>query len=444
MDWTERYRPLHLSDIVGNGAAIRQIADWAREWTKGSRPLILYGKPGTGKTSAAHALARDMQWETIELNASDQRTKSAIERVAGNSSTTASLSGAQRKLIIIDEADNLHGTSDRGGAKAIGDLIRGSFHPIILIANDLFAIPKELKKRCEPVQFKALPARSIVPRLRHICRSEARDCNEEALLAIAESASGDMRAAVNMLYAAAIGSPSLDTRGIATSKKDGRATIFDLVAHLFRARSDEELLRLSYEVADTPDTIIQWVGENTRYILSPTDRNDAYRSISRADEFIGYTFRRQYYTLWRYATALMLIGTARASQGSKLAGRIAPPGRWKVMAGMRRQKAIRTAVLNKFSRRLRMPQQTLRDDFLTPIALMIDACAPSFAREFDLDADELNFFLHDRERSVRITRDSAAVPDLPDTQKSPPSPPEQETISRKKTADSQSTLFDGF
>ncbi|KQC04077.1 MAG: replication protein C [Methanoculleus sp. SDB] len=444
MDWTEQYRPLHLPDIVGNGAAIRRIVDWAREWTRSSKPLILYGKPGTGKTSAAHALARDMQWETIELNASDQRTKGAIERIAGTSSMTASLSGAQRKLIILDEADNLHGTSDRGGAKAIGDLIRGSLHPIILIANDLFAIPKDLKKRCEPIQFKALPARSIVPRLRHICRSEGLGCNEEALSSIAESASGDMRAAVNMLYAAAIGSPSLDTRGIATSGKDGRATIFDLVARLFRAPSDADLLRLSYEVADTPDTIIQWIGENTRYISSPAERNDAYRSISRADEFIGYTLRRQYYTLWRYATALMLVGTARAAQGSQLTGRIAPPGRWRAMAGMKRQKAIRTTVLNKFSRRLRMPQQTLRDDFLTPIALMINARAPAFAREFDLDADELNFFLHDRERSVKITREAAELPDLPETQKSSPPPPEPETTPPKKTADSQSTLFDGF
>ena len=140
MEWAEKYRPEHLADIVGNTTAVRLMADWARSWTSRSKPLILYGKPGIGKTSSVYALARDMSWDVIELNASDQRTAAVIERIAGTGSTTASLTGSSRKLIVMDEADNLQGTADRGGAKAIIECIKNARQPMILIANDIYGL----------------------------------------------------------------------------------------------------------------------------------------------------------------------------------------------------------------------------------------------------------------------------------------------------------------
>ena len=192
MDWAEKYRPQHLQDIVGNTTAVRQVYEWARDWSREKKPLVLYGKPGIGKTSCAQALANDMNWEVVELNASDQRTKQVLEKVAGSSSTTASLSGASRKLILLDEADNLHGPADRGGARAIVEIIAASQQPIILIANDYYALSKT-KAATEPVQFRALQARSIVPRLRQICAAEGIVCDPSVLEEIAGAAGGDMR-----------------------------------------------------------------------------------------------------------------------------------------------------------------------------------------------------------------------------------------------------------
>ncbi|MEA2035014.1 MAG: replication factor C large subunit [Euryarchaeota archaeon] len=405
MDWVEKYRPHQLQDLVGNGPAIRQIAGWARTWTRDSPPLLLYGKPGTGKTSAAHALASDMKWEAIELNASDHRTKDVIEKIAGTSSTTASLTGASRKLIIIDEADNLHGTADRGGAKAIIEIIKHTRQPIVIIANDMYGIAKELKSQCDAVLFKALQARSIAPRLKYICAAEGVVCDESATHMIAESAAGDLRAAINMLYAAAIGREEINSSDISTNRKDNRATIFELIGSVFRGKSDELLMSLSYEISDTPDTIEQWLEINIGQMPGIKEQAKAHQHIAEADEYVGYTYKRQYYTLWRYATALMIIGTADAAGGRGLLTRVMPPARWRKMAGARRKKAIRNSTMKKLSEYSHIPRGTLRDDFLTPISLMVENHPETFVRDLNLDKDELDFFLHDKTRSAKIIKE---------------------------------------
>lgn len=407
MDWAEKYRPGRLQDVVGNAGAVRQMYEWARDWSRQKKPLILYGKPGTGKTSSAHALANDMNWEVVELNASDQRTKAALERVAGSGSTTASLSGASRKLILLDEADNLHGQADRGGAKAIVEIIAQSQQPIILIANDYYALTKELKLVTEPVQFRALQARSIVPRLRQICAAEGVACDPAALEAIAERASGDMRAAVNMLYAAAIGNDRLVAGDVQTSAKDERSTIFELVGSVFKGRGDADLLRMAVEVEDTPDAVEQWLEGNLDQMPDLASQAKGYACLSRADEYIGRTFRRQYYTLWRYANAVMLLGVADAASGRGIHGRIMPPSRWQKMGASKKQKAIRAGLTRKLSEMTHIPEDALREDFFTAIGILVEQDPAGYVREFGLDADELNLFLHDKTRATKIVKDVA-------------------------------------
>jgi replication factor C large subunit len=135
VDWTEKYRPATLSEIRGNDKARDTLKSWAETWDDHGEAAVLHGSPGVGKTSAAHALANDMGWKTVELNASDQRTADVIERLAGRAAQNATLGGSAagtggRQLVIVDEADNLHGTYDRGGARALTDLVKKSSQPV--------------------------------------------------------------------------------------------------------------------------------------------------------------------------------------------------------------------------------------------------------------------------------------------------------------------------
>ena len=444
MDWAERYRPQRIGDLVGNGPAVRQLVDWAQTWRPGARPLLLYGKPGTGKTSAAHALARDMGWELIELNASDQRTKAEIDRVAGQSALSGSLFGDEHRLIVLDEADNLHGNADRGGARAILELIKTARQPILLIANDLYGVASELKTRTEPVQFRALMTRSIIPRLRQICAMEKVRCTDEALRIVAESANGDMRSAVNMLEAAAIGRNDMNEDSIQTSQKDERATIFELVGAVLRDRSDEELMRLAWEVDDKPEAILQWL-EGSLGQLPVECRCAAYPPLAAADLAIARTYRRQHYTLWRYATALAVLGTAQAASGAGVRSRLGPPARWTRLSQARRRKAARTSLLRKLGAWMGVSRTELREYYLQAAADLVSLDPEPVVRALSLDADELAFMLPDHARAEevlgRIARERKELEKAERPKKRPKKEREERSKPPGETARSQSTLF---
>ncbi len=436
MDWTEKYRPRHIRDLVGNLNVLQSMVAWAQSWSPRSRPLLLYGKPGTGKTSAAHALAMDLGWDVVELNASDQRTKAALERIAGASALTASLSGAERNLIVLDEVDNLHGTADRGGAKALLDIMKKSRQPIILIANTLQDVPSELRSRTEPLLFRSIQARSLVPRLRFICSAEQVQCSDALLQEVATRANGDVRAAITLLQAAAIGKEALTPADLYSSSKDERSTVFDLVGSVFRGRPHEDLVRQAMSSGETPERIVQWMEGSVEQLPDPQSIAQAYRSLCKADLYLGRTLRRQYYTLWRYAQSIALIGMAEAANGRGIHARIAPPSRWQRIGSARRQRSLRSALLHRLSTRYHIPERILREEYLTLFSQLVERSPETYVQELDLDADTLNLFLHDRDRSTKIVKqvkEEEAAREKAQTSTSP----------RKDTAarGTQSTLF---
>ncbi|HIJ16474.1 MAG TPA: AAA family ATPase, partial [Thermoplasmata archaeon] len=185
--WTEKYRPKSLSDVVGNEAAARTMKRWAESWSRGVprvKALILRGEPGTGKTSSALALARDFDWDVVEMNASDHRNADSIRRIAGLGAISQTFTSAgeflsttkgKRKLIIIDEADNMFGREDFGGAKAIVETVKESSQPVIMIVNDYYELTRKasaLKSLADSVTFKRLDKRTIVTVLMNIARAE--------------------------------------------------------------------------------------------------------------------------------------------------------------------------------------------------------------------------------------------------------------------------------
>ncbi|MHC1689155.1 MAG: replication factor C large subunit [Methanothrix sp.] len=312
--WTEKYRPDTLAQVLGNGKAVEELHAWATAWEQGA-PItgaaILYGPAGTGKTSAALALAREFDWDIIEMNASDARTAGMIQKIAGPASRSMTFSGKLR-LVVLDEADNLHGTADRGGAAAMLKLVRDTRQPVLLIANEYYEIEKPLRDAIKGIQFRSVRSTTIAQALREICKAEGVACDPDALMLIAERAGGDMRSGINDLQAAAEGSKELKLEDVATAERDVKSSIFKVLEVIFKGEKAREALQASYDLDESPEDLINWVDENLPLAYQGRDLWQGYEQLARADVFLGRVSRRQIYGLWRYAGFLMTGGVQSA------------------------------------------------------------------------------------------------------------------------------------
>lgn len=396
--WTEKYRPATLKQVLGNGKAIDELRVWALSWERGepiTGAAILYGPAGTGKTSAALALAHDLDWDYIEMNASDARTAGMIEKVAVPASRSQTFSGKPR-LVILDEADNLHGTADRGGAAAMLRLVRDTRQPVLLIANEYYEIDKSLRDAIKGIQFRSVRSTTIAQALRSICQAEGIDCDPDILIAIAERAGGDLRSAINDLQAAAEGQETLREEDLATAQRDVKSSIFRVLEVIYKGSNAKDALEASYNLDESPEDLINWVDENLPLAYSGQDLLQGYETLARSDIFLGRVRRRQNYGLWRYASYLM-TGGVQAAKKERKHGYVAfrPPSLWRRMGQTRKARSIRDSAARKIGRHCHVSLSFARSELMDFVGMLLKdkKNAPRLAAQLELTAEEIALLL---------------------------------------------------
>ncbi len=202
--WAEKYRPKTLGNIVNQKEIVERLKSFVK--SRNVPHCIFAGPPGTGKTTAALCLTRDLYGDVyrehiMELNASDERGIDVVRDTVKTFARMKSIGEIPFKVMILDEADNM--TSDAQQALRRTMERYTETCRFILCANYSGKIIEPIQSRCAPFRFSYLPREEQDHYLKEIAEKEGMKLSSEGLEAIFEVCSGDLRKAINTLQASA-------------------------------------------------------------------------------------------------------------------------------------------------------------------------------------------------------------------------------------------------
>jgi replication factor C small subunit len=203
--WIEKYRPKVLDEVVGQDGVVERLKAYVE--TKNVPHLIFAGPAGTGKTTSALALAKevfgDEFWRQnfFELNASDERGIGVIRGKIKDFARTAPLGKAGFKIVFLDEADSL--TPDAQAALRRTMERYTSICRFILSVNYSSRIIEPIQSRCVVFRFKPIKAEDIKKYMRKIATKEKIEITPDGLETLIFISKGDLRKAINILQVGA-------------------------------------------------------------------------------------------------------------------------------------------------------------------------------------------------------------------------------------------------
>jgi replication factor C small subunit len=207
--WVEKYRPKKLSEVVGQKAIVERLSAYGK--TRSMPHMLFAGPAGSGKTTCAIALARELygeQWRDnlIELNASDERGIDIVRGKIKDFARAASIGRENFKIIFLDEADSLTPEAQAALRRTMERYTQTC--RFVLSCNYSSKIIEPIQSRCAVFRFRPLSEADVKVYLKRIASAEKVDLSEDGLQAVCGLAGGDLRKATNILQVAA----SLDTR----------------------------------------------------------------------------------------------------------------------------------------------------------------------------------------------------------------------------------------
>ncbi|MFL6494356.1 MAG: AAA family ATPase [Nitrososphaera sp.] len=323
MMWSEKYRPKSVQEMVGNEDARLVAIKWLTGWASGSRPLLLVGPPGTGKTTLVHALAKQFDYDMIEMNASDIRNKEALNaRITPIFQNTANLVG-KKIMLFLDEVDGVSGREDTGGIDTLVNLIKEPTVPVIMAANKKSLKIMKLTKACKIIPFSPVPPSLLLLFLDHILQTEAVELGSDDKVSIIDNSRGDIRSLLNSAQSLAAGYHTVSNKDIVD------VDIADAISGYFNAHTLTQAIQFIIRAeASYPDPRYRMISPDERrkdmlsalfssIVSSKIEHSDLallLDVLSKTDMIVGRANASREWHLLKYVNILLATGLYEKSR----------------------------------------------------------------------------------------------------------------------------------
>nr|MDO8117384.1 AAA family ATPase [Candidatus Sigynarchaeota archaeon] len=331
-----------MNDMVGVDAKKKELSAFLNEFPK-VRAAILMGPPGVGKTTMVHAVATDLNYDIIEMNASDARNSDQIKKKVQESTRTRSITDfmgvTKGKIILIDEVDGISGNEDRGGIQTLIDIIEKTEYPIVMTCNEWLSKLKSIYNVSVMIKFTAVRKESIARVLTSIVENESiKDrVSDDIINMISENARGDFRSAINDLesYASTLqrgkgtardGIPlEIDATTLSGPTRDEFITIYEGIGRILSGKVIADN-RDAIGKIDMPnvtsafqwDTILDYIIENfVNLSRNPKVLGEAADLLAMADAYLGYLKQTQDWSILAYFIDFLAASIARLNIQAK-------------------------------------------------------------------------------------------------------------------------------
>ncbi len=194
----EKYRPSELENYVGNKSIKKSIAQYLDQ--NDIQNLIFYGPAGTGKTTLAKLIVKNLDCDHLYINASDERGIETIrDKVQGFASVA---SFKPLKVIILDEADFLTIQAQASLRNIIETFSRTT--RFIMTCNFVERIIDPLQSRCHVLKIVPPTKQDVARHLSWILEQEKIRYEMQDLVPLVNQYYPDLRKCINTIQLSTI------------------------------------------------------------------------------------------------------------------------------------------------------------------------------------------------------------------------------------------------